>query len=76
MSENIDDDNSHEGTTLQSDRCIANLDISKLLIFHFVICSVGLMGISMFIAGLLAKSIHLPDHLVANLYPWANKPQE
>jgi len=49
----------------------AGQSISRLLTFHFVICFAGLIVISMFFAGLLARAVHLPEHLVADLYPWA-----
>jgi hypothetical protein len=55
------------------ERYFANLDISRLLTIHFVICSAGLLVVATFLAGLLANTIHLPVHLVSNLYPWAQQ---
>lgn len=55
----------------QFDKYFAKLGIAKLLKIHLLICAAGLIVVSMFIAGQLARSINLPAHLIADLYPWA-----
>lgn len=73
MSDKLDASESTNGFAKQSEDYFARMDTSRLLSIHFVICSAGLMVVSMFITGLLAKTIHLPEHLVTNLYPWAQQ---
>lgn len=48
--------------------------LHDLITIHFLICSVGLVVVLMYVASLLGQVFHLPSSLYANLNTWVGTP--